>query len=186
MLAYVFWHWRRSDVDRAEYENAQRRFHAALAAAPAAGFARSQSAALTGAPWAAGGGPAYEDWYLVDVSAALDALNRAAISASRQAPHDAAAALAAGGVAGLYTLRAGVALTAPTLATWFAKPAGMSYAQLDVALREVVAHGACVWMRYMVLGPTPEFCLHSGAELELPGPLVGLRLRLRTVWPEGR
>lgn len=186
MLAYVFWHWRRGDVDRAEYENAQRRFHAALAAAPAEGLIHSHSAALQGAAWAAGGGAAYEDWYIVHTSGALDLLNAAAISASRQAPHDAAAALAAGGTAGLYTLRAGIALTAPAHATWFAKPAGMSYAHLDVALREVVAQGACLWMRFMVLGPTPEFCLHSGAELELPGPLVGLRLRLRTVWPDGR
>jgi hypothetical protein len=183
MLAYVFWHWRRSDVDSAAYENAQRRFHAALADAPAAGFIHSHSAALQGATWAAGGGAAYEDWYVVHASAALDALNAAAISASRQAPHDAAAALAAGGVAGLYKLRAGVALTAPTHATWFAKPTGMTYAQLDAALREVVAQGACVWMRYMVLGPTPEFCVHSGRAIVLPRPLEGLVLTLRQVWP---
>ena len=185
MFAYTFWHWSRPETDAASYEAAQRRFHAALAAAPSPGLSRSHSAALRGAPWAADGGAAYEDWYLVEGTAALDPLNQAAVSASRQAPHDAAAALAAGGTAGLYSLRAGVALTAPTHATWFAKPAGMSYAKLDVALRAVVAQGACVWMRFMVLGPTPEFCLHSGAELELPRPLVGLRLRLRTVWPPG-
>ena len=184
MLAYVFWHWRRHDVESAAYERAQRRFHAALAAAPAAGFLHSHSAALQGASWAAGGGAAYEDWYVVHASAALDSLNAAAISASRQAPHDAAAALAAGGTAGLYTLRAGDARTAPTHATWFAKPAGMSYPQLDRALRDVVAQGACVWMRYMVLGPTPEFCVHGGRAIELPSPLVGLGLTLRTVWPE--
>ena len=183
MLAYVFWHWRRPDVESAAYESAQRRFHAALAAAPAEGFVHSHSAALQGATWAAGGGAAYEDWYAVHASAALDSLNLAAISASRQAPHDAAAALAAGGTAGLYTLRAGVALTAPAHATWFAKPAGMSYAQLDAALRDVVAQGACLWMRYMVLGPTPEFCVHSGGQIALPRPLEGLVLTLRPVWP---
>lgn len=183
MLAYVFWHWRRPDVESAAYESAQRRFHAALAAAPAEGFVHSHSAALQGATWAAGGGAAYEDWYAVHASAALDSLNLAAISASRQAPHDAAAALAAGGTAGLYTLRAGVALTAPAHATWFAKPAGMSYAQLDAALRDVVAQGACLWMRYMVLGPTPEFCVHSGGQIALRRPLEGLVLTLRPVWP---
>ena len=183
MLAYVFWHWRRTNVDHAPYESAQRRFHAALAAAPAEGFIHSHSAALQGATWAAGGGAAYEDWYVVHASAALDSLNAAAVSASRQAPHDAAAALAAGGIAGLYTLRAGVALTAPAHATWFAKPEGMSYAQLDVALREVVAQGACLWMRYMVLGPTPEFCVHSGRAIELPAPFSGTVIELRSVWP---
>jgi hypothetical protein len=185
MLAYVFWHWRRDGVAAAVYEAAQRRFHAALAAAPSAGFSHSHSVALRGAPWAAGGAEAYEDWYVVDASASLDPMNHAAISASRQAPHDAAAALAAGGAAGLYTLRAGAAITAPAHAIWFAKPAGMTYAALDTLLRDVVAAGACVWMRYMVLGPTPEFVVH-GAGLELPEPLAGLELKLRTVWPAGR
>ena len=181
MLAYVFWHWCRPEVNAATYEAAQRRFHAALAAAPSPGFSHSHSAALRGAPWAFGGGASYEDWYVIHASAALDSLNSAAITASRQAPHDAAAALAAGGAAGLYTLRAGTAVTAPTRAVWFAKPAGMTYAALDDLLRDVVAAGACVWMRYMVLGPTPEFVLHG--DFKLPAPLTGLQLELRTVWP---
>jgi hypothetical protein len=186
MLAYVFWHWRRDDVAASEYEQAQRRFHAALRDAPSAGFSRSHSAALRGAPWAAGGGEAYEDWYLVDVSAALDPLNTAAITASRAAPHDAAAALAAGGAAGLYTLRGGRALNAgaPRHAQWFSKPAGMSYAALDAALAEVLQReGAALWMRYMVLGPTPEFCLQSRTPVMLPTPFTALPLQLRPVWP---
>src|ERR1700752_4970973 len=105
MLAYVFWHWRRPGGPAADYEALQRRFHAALGAAPPAGFLGSRSLAVMNAPWAAGGGEAYEDWYLVADSAALDPLNDAAISASRQAPHDAAAAAAAGGTAGLPRLR---------------------------------------------------------------------------------
>ena len=62
----------------------------------------------------------------------------------------------------------------------------MTYPQLDAAVRDLVAEGACLWMRYMVLGPTPEFCLQSGEELALPEPLVGLGLGMRTVWPGGR
>ena len=38
MLAYVFWHWRRPDVPAASYEALQRRFHAALGAAPPPGL----------------------------------------------------------------------------------------------------------------------------------------------------
>ena len=58
----------------------------------------------------------------------------------------------------------------------------MTYAALDQLLDEVVVAGACVWMRYMVLGPTPEFVVH-GSELELPRPLTGIGVKLRTVWP---
>jgi hypothetical protein len=182
MLAYVFWHWRRPDVPAASYEDAQRRFHAALAAAPPPGFTRSHSAEIRGAPWITQGDMAYEDWYLVHASATLDSLNDAAVTASRRVPHDAAASLAAGGAAGLYVLRAGQVNTAPANAVWFGKPAGMSYAALDELLRDTVAAGACVWMRYMVLGPTPEFVMH-GSGLELPAPLVGMGIDLRTVWP---
>jgi len=184
MLAYVFWHWRRAAVTAPDYEAAQRRFHSALGAAPPPGFARSFSVALEGAPWAAGGGQAYEDWYLVDGSAALDPLNEAAISASRQAPHDAAAALAGGGTAGLYSLRLGAPGAAPGTATWFAKPEGMTYRDLFAALEPVVrVEGAAVWGRQMTLGPALEFCLHTRGPAPLPEPMAPFAIRCRPVWP---
>jgi hypothetical protein len=184
MLAYVFWHWPRAAVRAEDYERAQRRFHDALAAAPSQGFTRSQSSRLRGAAWAAAGGDAYEDWYLVNASAALDPLNHAAISASRAAPHEAAAALAAGGAAGLYVLRGGSPVSAPRHAAWFAKPAGMSYAALDQALGDTLARaGAALWMRFMVLGPTPEFCLQSREPFALPAPFAATPIALRPVWP---
>src|SRR5690349_3317448 len=127
MLAYVFWHWRQPQADAGAYETSQRRFHDVLAAEPSAGFRGSFSHALSGAPWANAGGDAYEDWYLVDGSASLDPLNHAAVTAARQAPHDAAAAHAAGGTAGLYRLRIGTLEASPTIAYWFDKPAGMPY-----------------------------------------------------------
>jgi hypothetical protein len=183
MLAYVFWHWRRPKVTAAEYEAAQRRFHSALGTAPPPGFERSFSIALEGAPWAAGGGEAYEDWYLVDGSAALDPLNAAAISASRQAPHDAAAALAAGGTAGLYSLRLGAPKSAPETVTWFAKPEGMTYPELFSALTPVVrAEGGALWGRQMTLGPTLEFCLHSRGPIPVPETIAPFAIRCRTVW----
>jgi hypothetical protein len=183
MLAYVFWHWPRSGVASNEYETVQRRFHAALEAAPPPGFRGSRSLAITGAPWAAASGAAYEDWYLVEGSAALDPLNEAAVSASRQAPHDAAAALAKDGIAGLYLLRLGAGVEPPGHATWFAKPAGMSYQELYATLRSVVEGGAALWGRQMTLGPTPEFCLHSTSATPLPGRLSGLAIACRSVWP---
>jgi len=184
LLAYVFWHWRRPTVTASAYEAVQRRFHDALAAAPPEGFDRSFSLALSGAPWAAGGGEAYEDWYLVNGSAGLDPLNDAAITASRQAPHDAAAALAAGGTAGLYSLRLGRPGAPPLTAVWFGKPQGMTYPELFGALEPLVgAEGAVLWGRQMTLGPALEFCLHTTAPVRLPQQLVPSTFRCRTVWP---
>lgn len=182
MLAYVFWHWRRPDMAAADYESRQRAFHAALAAAPSPGFLRSLSHAVTGAPWAADGGEAYEDWYLTRDSAALDPLNAAAISASRAAPHDAAAAGAAGGTAGLYTLRQGAPPERPAHEYWFARPAGMGYAALLAALSPVTRDDRALWCRFMTLGPSPEFCLQSRTPVVLPSPFDGaLALTVRNV-----
>jgi hypothetical protein len=184
VLAYVFWHWRRADVTPPDYEALQRRFHAALEAAPPDGFLASRSAAITGAPWAAAGGEAYEDWYLVEGSAALDPLNTAAVSASRQGPHDAAAAAAQGGTAGHYLLRLGAANTQPLTATWFAKPGGMSYGELFTHLAPLVhAEAGALWGRQMTLGPTPEFCLQAARPVALPPPLAPLPLSCRPIWP---
>lgn len=185
MLAYVFWHWRRPGVAPAAYEALQRRFHRALEAAPPDGFLASRSVAIVGAPWAADGGEAYEDWYLVKDSAALDPLNAAAVSASRQGPHDAAAGVAQGGTAGLYLLRLGPANDPPLAAAWFAKAPGMSYGSLYTVLAPVVeAEGGALWGRQMTLGPAPEFCLHTRRPVVLPEAIGSLTLSCRPIWPE--
>lgn len=182
MLAYVFWHWKQPEVDAATYESLQRRFHAALAASPSAGLVRSFSHAIEGAPWAAQGREAYEDWYLVRDAAALEPLNAAAISASRKGPHDAAAAAAAGGAAGLYQQLMGEPSADAQWAHWFAKPDGMSYAELRAALAPALerANGA-LWCRFMVLGPSPEFCALTTRPMVVPAPFDALALRLRTI-----
>lgn len=182
MLAYVFWHWKRQDVASPDYEARQRGFHAALGAAPPAGFVGSLSFAVAGAPWLAGAG-GYEDWYLVDDFAALGALNDAAVSASRVAPHDAAAAAAAGGAGGVYRLRQGTVLPVPGHAHWFGKPEGLSYRELFARLLPVVedADGA-LWGRQMVLGPAPEFCLQTAEAVSLPSDLAALGVTLRRTW----
>ncbi len=97
MLAYVFWHWPRTGVSRDRYESLQQRFHGALRHAPPVGFLGSSSDSIGAAPWITSNATAYEDWYLLENGSALDALNDAAITASRQVPHDEAAAVAAGG-----------------------------------------------------------------------------------------
>ena len=182
MLAYVFWHWRREDAAAEAYEAAQRTFHDALAADPSAGFVGSFSHALRGAPWANAGGEAYEDWYLVNGSAALDPLNIAAVTAGRQAPHDVAAAHAAGGTAGLYRLRLGELERGPSVAHWFEKPAGTPYPQFLARMEGAVdaARGA-LFIRQMVLGPTMECVLLAPAPATLPPGIEALTLRLRPV-----
>jgi len=184
VLAYVFWHWPRPAGSTGEYEDKQRGFHEALLEAPPAGFERSTCHRLLGAPWVPGVESLYEDWYLVTDSAALDQLNEAAVTGRRREPHDRAAAAAAGGTAGVYRLRLGAPLAMRT-ATWFAKPADMSYESLWAELTPVVREtGGALWLRYMVLGPSPELCLHSGEPPALSSVFTTTTLLRDPVWPE--
>jgi hypothetical protein len=184
VLGYVFWHWKRPEVTAIDYEARQRGFHAALRAAPSPGFIDSFSVGLSNAPWTADT-DAYEDWYLVQDFASLGVLNDAAISASRAQPHDAAAAVAAGGTAGVYGLKFGTALLRPQYAHWFSKPDGMAYRDLFAQLAPVVerAEGA-LWMRQMTLGPAREFCLHARSGVSELANLAPLVIPTRQIWPE--
>jgi hypothetical protein len=149
MLAYVLWHW---PSQAAGYVDALIGFHRALAAHPPAGFRGSRVLEVADAPWLPVA-RALEDWYFVDDFTALGVLNEAAVSGPRRAPHDAAARLAADGTAAVYRrLKEGA--RAPDRASWFAKPAGMTYVDLAARLPE-----AELWQRQMILGPAPEFCL---------------------------
>jgi hypothetical protein len=186
VLAYVFWHWPRPGVDAKEYEDRQRRFHAALVADPPRGFASSFSVAVERAPWGNESHATYEDWYLVHDFAALGELNDAAVSGSRTSSHDAAASVAAGGTAGLYRLRLGGLTTRPAHAAWFAKPSGLTYAQLFDSLAPIVAEArATLWLRQLTFGPAPELCLQSASRLALPAPLAPTNVLLRSVWSPG-
>ena len=182
MLAYVFWHWKQRDVAVEAYEQRQQAFHTAFMANPSSGFRGSFSSALTGVPWAAVGGDAYEDWYLIDDFTALGELNQAAVSAQRSAPHDAAAAVATDGSGGLYRLRLGSAGTSPHYAHWFSKPSGVSYQALLATLAPLVENNhAQLWMRQIVLGLGQEFCLHAKSPLELPADVQVFVIPLRPV-----
>jgi hypothetical protein len=156
MLAYVFWHTRGDEVAAADYEPRLDAFHAAIGV-PSAWFA------VSGLPWIPGG-DGYEDWYLVEDFAALGELNERAVSGPRRAPHDAAAAQAAWGIAGIYRIKRGEPrLDGVRYAAWRAKPAGVAYEAFEGEVP-----GRAVWQRQMTLGPTPEYVLHDDA-----GPLEG-------------
>jgi hypothetical protein len=160
MLAYVFSHRPANGVDVADYEGALRRFHAALANAAPIGFLGSST-------YRVGGG--YGDWYLVESSAALDALNEAAVSGARTPAHDAAARMAVDGVGKLWSLAGGEPPIGAGVEIRFSKPTGMPYAHLYERIRPFGGRaGASLWRRMMVLGPPPEFCLIAPTEIELP------------------
>jgi len=54
-------------------------------------------------------------------------------------------------------------------ATWFSKPAGVSYQDLYSTLTPITSNqGSGLWQRQMTLGQTTEFAIYSDAPLELP------------------
>jgi hypothetical protein len=175
LLAYVFWHVPRPGHSAADYESAHHAFHDALWESPLPGLRALRVHRLERIPWLAPEQAGYEDWHLVDSSAALDELNEQAVTHARQLPHDRVAAMAASGTAGLYALRSG-ALIEATHAHWLSKPAGMSYGSFDASLKPWIDRGACLWARRMTLGPAPEFCLQATREWTLPHPAERIRL----------
>ncbi len=184
MLAYVFWHWKRADVDAAYYAGRLSAFHEALRRSAPEGFASSAAFRSGPSPWVLGA-ESYEDWYLTHGSFALDPLNDGAVSGDCQLPHDSAARSAAGGTAGLYRLRLGAAeVRHARIGYWFAKPEGMSYGDFFARMRPLAERAETgLWGRQMTLGPTPEFCLMSPIELDLPGELDPITRPLERIWP---
>ena len=147
MLAYVFWHRPRANVERALYEESLRHFHRSLEA-PSACFR------VVELPFARMEG--YEDWYLVEDWQALGALNQLAVDARHCAVHDAVARLTGDSWGGIYQLLRGAA-EVPASTLWLVKPRDRSYADFLASLS-----GSAVWRRQMVLGPAPEFCVANG------------------------
>ncbi len=161
------------------------KFHSSLASSKPDGFQYSVVFRIKGVPWIGEEAEAYEDWYVVEGSCALDVLNDAAISHSRKEPHDRVAQRAAGGAGGLYRFRTGqVNLRQSQFAAWLSKPTGTSYEMFYDSLSPWTTQpGVGLWGRQMVLGPTPEFCLLSPKEIDLPETFNFLTLRLEPIWP---
>lgn len=160
MLAYVFSHRPAVGVDVVTYGDALRRFHAELASASLPGFIDSATFAV---------GDGYSDWYLLENTAAMDALNAAAVSGARAPAHDSAARMAIDGVGKLLSVASGLPSMDDGFEVRFGKPTGMPYKDLYATLESWTgAPGVSLWRRMMVLGPPPEFCLISPSEVELP------------------
>lgn len=175
-LAYVFWHRARPGVEPHEYEAALRDFHRRLAGAGVEGFRGSWSVRLASIPWLEGAA-GYEDRYLVSDFASLGGLNAAAVSGPQRPQHDAAAARAGAGIAGLYGCVQGSPEAPATGAVWLAKPAGTSY--VDFLARCAPRPGETLWQRQMTLGPTPEFQLTGSPPV--PPAVRGVHLELTRI-----
>jgi hypothetical protein len=184
MLAYVFWHWPDAQTDHEHYQNALISFHRTLAAHRPAGLHFSRCLLLDQAPWLERDSATYEDWSLVENSAALDPLNEGAVTGACQEPHRQVARWTVGSGAGLYQLRAGDASLATISQEYrFNKPEGMSYAALYESLQPLITqHGAGLWTRQMNLGPGPEFCLLAPAAFALPASFEQLEIAVRLLW----
>jgi len=184
MLAYVFWHWPQSSIDGGAYLDHLADFHRTLAANKPNGFQHSVVFRITGARWLNTSGDAYEEWYLLDDSAAMDRINHAAVSGACEEPHNKVAREAADGTGGLYRFRAGDEdLAQSRLATWLSKPNGVSYSDFYHALQPLTTQqGVGLWGRQMTLGPTTEFCIHSSSAIQLPPGYTGETLPLEVVW----
>jgi hypothetical protein len=150
VFAYLFWH-RPADPDR--YEESLATFHTELGAARLPFLAGSASYRVEGLAWL-DSQEAYEDWYLVDSFADLEALNEAAVSARLRAAHDRAALAAGWGAGGLYQVKQGEPILTAPVVTWISKPREVRYPAFYASLPPT----PCLLRRQMVLGPAPEFC----------------------------
>lgn len=187
MLAYVFWHQRAGSVTPEAYETGLRAFHRSLRERSPAGFLGSMVPRVAGLPWITDEGDVYEDWYLIENSAALDTLDQAAVTGICQVPHDEVARLASKGTGGLYRLLRGNAdftqLATLRYMTWFDKPPGMSYQQLSRLLSQAqVEQQGVLWQRQLTMGPAREFCLHSAQKSTLPEEIAHLSKEARLVF----
>jgi hypothetical protein len=191
MLAYVFWHWHNSQIDSEAYQEALKGFHQTLSEHKPDGFHYSRVLQMERFPWLGREEETYEDWYIVEDSAALDPLNEGAVGGVRLEPHNRVARWTEGGTAGLYKLklRSGESrLPLVRFSYRFDKPAGMSYAafydllQSDL-LRPIEGQQAGnLWIRQMTLGPGPEFCWQSAEETALPDVLQATKLSVQQIW----
>jgi len=177
VIAYAFWHAPATGSDIHAYETELVRFHELLATTAIAGYERSSTCAVSALPWVRGS-PAYEDWYVLADSAALDRINEAALGARARPLHDSLAAAADFGAGGLYRHRRGPDGTSLRYAHWFGKPPGMGYVELADVLAVIPEDGA-LWQRQMVLGPGREFCLLAPRKVKLPEPLEVLVVERR-------
>jgi hypothetical protein len=182
-LAYVFWHWPRPGVTASSYEARLAGFQRALAAGRPVGLIEAASFRVDALPWAPRTAAVYEDWYLVEDFAALEALNQAAVGGEARAPHDSVAKDYLKGAGGILRMVSGdLRPEDARFATWIEKPVGPSYqSYYEELAKSTSGRRTALWRRQMVLGPSPQFCVHSEEALSLPAALRPVASGLRIV-----
>src|SRR2546430_15683173 len=102
MLTYVFWHQRESKIAREEYQERLVAFHRILRERQPQGFLFSMVLEMAQLLWMEEGREAYEDWYIVENSAALDPLDEAAVTGICRKAHHQGGRMAGGWGGGVY------------------------------------------------------------------------------------
>ena len=182
-LAYVFWHWPRAEVPVESYQQKLASFLRTLNSDRPAGLIQALSFRVSGLPWGPHEGNVFEDWYVAENFAALGNLNDAAVAGEVRGPHDSIAKEFMKGAGGIFRLVDGDSrLNDASLATWIEKPIVPSYESYYEEVGKSLG-GAKVdlWRRQMVLGPSPQFCLHSHNELHLPASFKPFDVKLEPV-----
>jgi hypothetical protein len=183
LLGYVFWHKPRSGVSSRAYERRLLAFQRSLRAHPPEGLVDALTFRESALPWQKRRSTAYEDWYLVRDFRSLGALNEAAVDEANRRSHDEVAEEASAVAGGLYgRLRGDLRLQDSLYATWVRKPAPTPYEEFFVGLsRMTEGRRTDLWQRQMVLGPAPEFCVHSESPLEFPKGFRPAAVRVRSL-----
>ena len=182
-LGYVFWHWPRSGIDQRGYEKRLAKFETSLKAHRPEGLVDALSFRVQGLPWVRARSSVCEDWYVVRDYGSLGALNESAVSNANKKTHDEVAREASGGAGGLYKLRIeGIPLGEARFAAWIRKPVRTTYEAFMEDLSKLVGDRRTdLWQRQMVLGPAPEFCIHSESRITFPRSFHSTNVPLRLI-----
>jgi hypothetical protein len=115
--------------------------------------------------------------------AAIGTLNDAAVVPGTKEFHDSVAKDYLSGAGGVFKLIQGsIPLPEAKYANWVGKPVGTSYQEYyKEAVEALGDRRADLWRRQMVLGPSPQFCVHSVDALDLPKRFAPLTVRIEAV-----
>src|SRR6202050_4943082 len=180
MLAYIFWHRPFPQIDAGTYEESIVRFQGDLVRQPPPGLRPAPALRIEAGRWLSNRA-GYEDWYLLEGSWAMDALNGFAVAGRTQPSHDTAAAQMEEGQGGLYAHVGGDLLAARQSSVfWLTRPRGISWQAVLDPLRTRYPQGN-VWRRQMVLGPAKEFAVEMPGDTEIEVPSGWQAVRVQRV-----